>query len=219
LHEVLTGELPGAGVEPAGDLGAVCRKALAARPEERYASAGQMADDLARVLAREPVAARPATWAYRARLFARRNVWPLALAAALVALPVAGWIGTDLERRRAEEDAGHGWGAHAQARALARVYEDWLVDAAADPGARAATLARLEAALAGPLAGRAEAEVLARLALARLYVVDGDLERASAHAEAALALSQTTGGIGKADLKRLEDLAAEIRARLGPGGG
>ncbi len=56
-----------------GDVETVIAKALSKEPARRYASAGALADDLRRVIAREPVAARPATTLYQLRTFARRR--------------------------------------------------------------------------------------------------------------------------------------------------
>lgn len=56
-----------------GDIETVFACALAKDPSRRYASAGALADDLRRVVAREPIAARPATTMYQLRTFARRR--------------------------------------------------------------------------------------------------------------------------------------------------
>jgi eukaryotic-like serine/threonine-protein kinase len=61
-----------------GDLEVIVSKALKKRPEERYASATAMAEDLRRYLAEEPILARPDSLAYRARKFARRHSLGLA---------------------------------------------------------------------------------------------------------------------------------------------
>ena len=71
----------------AGDLDTVLGKALAKRPAERYGSASALAEDLERVLAQQPVQARPPSTVYRARRFLSRHRWAsLATAAAILAL-------------------------------------------------------------------------------------------------------------------------------------
>src|SRR5262249_26289467 len=54
-------------------LEAICLKALAFRPEDRYASAGALADDIANWLACEPVSAWPEPWANRLGRWLRRH--------------------------------------------------------------------------------------------------------------------------------------------------
>jgi tRNA A-37 threonylcarbamoyl transferase component Bud32/tetratricopeptide (TPR) repeat protein len=56
-----------------GDLATVVRKALQIEPYRRYATAAAFADDLRRLVAGEPVLARPDTWTYRSSKFVRRN--------------------------------------------------------------------------------------------------------------------------------------------------
>ncbi|MBK7013780.1 MAG: hypothetical protein IPH43_15025 [Xanthomonadales bacterium] len=56
-----------------GDLDAIILKSLDSDPARRYASAGQLADDIERLLARQPVSAQaPSRW-YRARKFVQRH--------------------------------------------------------------------------------------------------------------------------------------------------
>ena len=71
-------------------LEAICLKALAAAPEDRYASARALADDYEHWLADEPVSAWREPSSIRARRWAQRH--RTAVAAAVVAL-VAGVIG------------------------------------------------------------------------------------------------------------------------------
>src|SRR5688572_20817454 len=56
-----------------GDLDRVVMKAMDRDRTRRYGTAAELADDLRRYLAHEPVRAQPPTLAYQARKFARRN--------------------------------------------------------------------------------------------------------------------------------------------------
>jgi serine/threonine-protein kinase len=69
-----------------GDLDAIVVKSIRPAPAQRYASAAELAQDLRRYLAGEPVLAQPDSVAYRTAKFARRHRPVLAtLAAAAVA--------------------------------------------------------------------------------------------------------------------------------------
>ncbi|MGE3819826.1 MAG: protein kinase [Isosphaeraceae bacterium] len=108
LYAILTGEPPFTGeihdllarvqrgefravraIDPAvpATLEAVCHKAMALRPEDRYASARALADDVERWLADEPVLARQEPIVERARRWARRH--RTGVAASLTAAAVA----------------------------------------------------------------------------------------------------------------------------------
>ncbi|MEO8061726.1 MAG: serine/threonine-protein kinase [Pseudomonadota bacterium] len=113
-HEVLHVEPPLASrvAPPAevgdlrGDLDAIVAKALEKAPADRYASVEAFARDIEHYLAREPVSARPRSFAYVARKFLRRNALPLLVAftgvlVLSVALGVAAWQWRDAERQRA----------------------------------------------------------------------------------------------------------------------
>ncbi len=104
---------PLAGVDP--DLATIAAKCLEKDRERRYASASELADDLDRWLAGEPVAAHPPSLAYRLRKRVGRHravaaavaagVAAVALTAALV---VPAWRASRAradEERRAREDA------------------------------------------------------------------------------------------------------------------
>src|SRR5262249_57100284 len=102
---------------------AICLKAMATRPADRYASPRDLADDIERWLADEPVAAYWERWGPRLARWARRHKpWVTGAAAllvtAIVALAVStvlvegarggegGGPGREAERRGAAETAG-----------------------------------------------------------------------------------------------------------------
>ncbi|MCI0641181.1 MAG: protein kinase [Gemmataceae bacterium] len=76
-----------AGTPPA--LDAICRKAMALDPKDRYASALDLADDVEHWLADEPVAAYPEPWTMRVGRMARRHRTKLVAAAVLLLTAVA----------------------------------------------------------------------------------------------------------------------------------
>ena len=124
------------------DLDRVLLKALAEDPEQRYATAEALADDLRRWLAGEPVLAQRPKLGYRLRKFAARNKVGVA-AGVLLAATLAAGIGTtlwqaDAARRAAEQ-------ALTQERRAAAA-RDFMVDLfeANDP----------DAAIGGPLTAR-----------------------------------------------------------------
>ncbi len=150
LYEMLTGELPFRGgkalllqqilheeprrprsVNPAipRDLETVCLKAMARELDRRYASAGDLADDLRRFLRGEPVRARPVGWAERGLRWVRRRPTLAALAgvSGLAALALFGvaWAALDAARLRdafAETDRLRGEQTTLRARAEAGLY-------------------------------------------------------------------------------------------------
>jgi WD40 repeat protein len=74
------------------DLDTICRKCLEKRPDRRYASGAELADDLGRFLAGRPVKARPVPAWVRAGKWVRR--WPaLAALVAVLALGLLGVLG------------------------------------------------------------------------------------------------------------------------------
>ena len=74
-------------------------KALQPEPERRYGSAGQLADDLRRLLDGRPVLAQPDTRGYRLRRFVGRHRVGVAMVAAVATLVVAFAIVAALQAR------------------------------------------------------------------------------------------------------------------------
>lgn len=217
LYELLSGELPesanSSGDLPA-DLAAIRCKACAPEPAQRYASVDRLADDLRRYLVHEPVAARPPSWIWRARLLLRRQRYALAVGAAVLVALVAGWIASDLARQRAERDASMGWGAHAQAKGASQVYEEWLTaTVAGDAVLLTDAIEHLEQSLRRDLSEHPETETLLHLTLAELYLEREDGQGAAPHAERAWELAQKTVGIGRFDRAR----AGRLLERARPG--
>jgi tetratricopeptide (TPR) repeat protein len=134
LYELLTGRAPFRGATPLDtleqvrnqepilprrlrrcisiDLQTICLKCLQKEPRQRYASAGDLADDLHYYLERRPIKARPLPAWRRLGKFARRHPaaigWTLAALALLCLLPMA-WSNFNVAGRvgysRAEEEA------------------------------------------------------------------------------------------------------------------
>ncbi|MCR9246531.1 MAG: serine/threonine protein kinase [bacterium] len=201
--------------EPGGDLRAIIARATAIEPVARYPSAGALAADLRRILAHEPVHARPAGRVHRARLFARRRRLPIAAGAAIVLALIAGWASAHLGKREAQAEASLGWGAHTQARRAANAYERSLLALAADSATAAATtIDRLQRELSAHASSCPETEVLLRLTLAELLLNTEEPADALVHAERAAELAETSRGVGSREAERATNLAARCRAAL-----
>lgn len=116
LRRVEQGPPPLASVDPVsrGDLTVITAVALRKDPADRYQSAAELADDLARHLASQPIHARPRTRRYVLGRFVKRNPLPIALGAAAALAVMAGTTGILLKQREARA---------AEARAVTRFNE------------------------------------------------------------------------------------------------
>jgi WD40 repeat protein/predicted Ser/Thr protein kinase len=77
-----------------GDVETIVAKALAKEPARRYASAADLAADIRRWLAREPILARPPSAMYHLRQFARRHTGLVGGVLATGAALILGLVGT-----------------------------------------------------------------------------------------------------------------------------
>jgi WD40 repeat protein len=105
LLQVLEREPPPRAVHPncPRDLETVCLKCLEKEPHRRYASAGELADDLERWLRGEPITARPAGAAERLWRWCRRNPAVAALAGTVALLLLLTAVFSSLSALRLRE--------------------------------------------------------------------------------------------------------------------
>src|SRR6185436_8937753 len=86
------------------ELKAICEKAMARDPRERYATASLMRDDLQAYLENQPVSAAPDTQLQRAMKWIRRNQrqvkTSLLSSAAVIVIVFSAWFGWRLWRVR-----------------------------------------------------------------------------------------------------------------------
>lgn len=193
-----------------GDLDNIVLKALAKEPERRYSGAGALVDELERFLDGRPVAARPASLAYRASKFARRHAWSLGATATLLVvatgLTTVYTAGLARARTRAEQEAER---ADRVSRFLGSVL------AAADPrSSRSGPLTARSLVDEGlkridtELADQPDTQATTLMRLGEIYRNLGDFTKARACFERALALRVPL--YGEESLQ-----VAESRHRLG----
>lgn len=101
---LLTGRRePGPGLR--GEPGLIARRALKERPDERYAGAAALGDDVRRHLEHRPILARPDSLAYRSAKFARRYRLQLAALGLVLASLLAGVAATTWQWQQARREA------------------------------------------------------------------------------------------------------------------
>jgi serine/threonine-protein kinase len=174
-----------------GDLDAIILKALRKEPEQRYRSAGHLADDVERYLHGLPVLARRGTWRYRTARYVRRHRTSVLAGAAVAAAMIVGTISTSLQATRAREQAAIAGQERDRARveaARADQVSQFLLgmfDVAQDRGVRADTLrllpvvdaavSRIGTELHGQPEVRARTQATAALAYIKLGRLDDAL--------------------------------------------
>jgi formylglycine-generating enzyme required for sulfatase activity/tRNA A-37 threonylcarbamoyl transferase component Bud32 len=171
LQKVLRGEFPPprqVDQRVPRPLEAICLKAMAHKPDDRYATPRALAEDVERWLADEPVSAWREPWTARARRWAARHRTGVTAAAVaiLVATAAIGYTIYDARLRSAQQDARRLATARGRVEALAsdevraipdivaqlgedrRLVRDRLVPMARGDGSGADPRRRLPAALA-----------------------------------------------------------------------
>jgi serine/threonine protein kinase len=196
-HELLTGVLPSkAGAisaehELGGELEVLLSTALAATPDDRYSSAGNLAADLRRYLAHEPLHAREASAGYILRKFAqRRRALTLALTS-LFLLLIVGIAVTSLLALEARRQANR----HQKLSGfLQEVLESPNPMELGSDVTVLEVLANSEDMIRRQLAGEPEVEAEVRMTLGIVYRQLGNLRRAEPHLRNAVELFRQTAG-------------------------
>jgi serine/threonine-protein kinase len=114
------------------DLDAIVLRCLRKKPEQRYASVEQLADDVERYLSKRPVLARRGQWTYRAGRFVARHRLALAAAAVVAAVVVASGALLWRQYRVAIDERARAEVERSRAEAVAGFILDTIE--AADPG-------------------------------------------------------------------------------------
>jgi serine/threonine-protein kinase len=127
-------------------LDAVCRKAMALRPQDRYGSALELAKDVEAWLADEPVAAHAEPWGTRLRRWARKHPRQVTGGVVLLATAVAGLaLGTVLlQRSKRQAENTYKVARQGVNHFLREVSEDVLLD---EPGMQPLRQSLLDEAL------------------------------------------------------------------------
>jgi tetratricopeptide (TPR) repeat protein len=222
LQHIEHGQLPPLQrVNPAvpRDLATIVHTAMDRDPDRRYADAAALAADLRRLLAFEPIHARPAGVVLRTQRWLERSP-QLALAllglfaAVVLGLAATAWLSIDLARQR---DAAQAAEARAQdemvsqqelarfLRQLIRAGDVTLQDGVKDITVRQA----VERAAAAPDIGRQSPRVEAtlRLAIGELLAAVGRIDAAEPHLRRSFALMQQLHG---ADATATADAAQQL---------
>ena len=218
LYELLTGQrFPRDGIAPSaqdrrlrGDLDTITLRALREEPERRYPSAEDLAEDVERHLAHQPLRFGGDRAAYRAGKFFRRHRVAVGTSAT-IAVVTLGLLGFDavrvrLERDRARHEADK---AIEVSQLMARFLQGWNPDAS-DRGAVSAPKLLGEAAVRARLELHNRPDMLgATLSiLGDFHTTLGEWNRADSLLSEALALQG-----GAADRGGSADLAATLARR------
>ncbi|MBS0657816.1 MAG: protein kinase [Verrucomicrobia bacterium] len=197
------------------DLEIICARALAPEVAARYASAGELADELRRWLDGRPILARRVSAFERTWRWATRHPLPASLAAALAFLLAAGVVGIGLANVRLARSRDEARAA--ERAATARLFEARLEQARAARRAEHREEALTALAQARPLgpADQLRDETIGALALSSFTAAERLGWKVAPPAEVAVSADQQRAAVmqgSEITLRRLTD--GEIERRL-----
>jgi tetratricopeptide (TPR) repeat protein len=210
-------------------LEAICLRAMAARPEERYPSAAALGADVEHWLADEPVGAYHEPWRERVRRWAKRNrtlvIAGAVLLLAALASAAGGLVLLSAKNREVAGQRNAALAAADEAEAVnAFLAQDLLGQADPDmnPREQKVTVEQVLAKAAAKIDGNPKfadkpaVEATLRLTIGKTYFKLGDLAEAEKHLRRAVDLRRSA--LGPGDLKTLaaQDTFADF-LNLGPG--
>jgi serine/threonine-protein kinase len=202
-----------------GDLDAIVLNALRTEPERRYGSVGDLADDIRRYLARQPVLARPDTLTYRSRRFVTRHP---AFAAGVGAFVIAAGVYVATLRSHAERLEAERDRARTEAAKATQV-SDFLMDLFRinDPDwnqgetLTAADLLERGEAAAGQLVGQPAVHAMMLDVIAQMHTLLGRYDRAEPLFRQALATARNLDQEANAELGFMLDRLGDLLQRTG----
>lgn len=202
-----------------GDLDAIVLKALRVEPERRYASASELAADVQRFLDRQPVLARPDTWAYRARRFAARRPALASSGLLLVAMTVAYLATVQRHAKRLEVERDRASLASEKAQQVSdfvvALFESNDPDATGGEVPSVFELLERGERRADALAEQPPVQAQMLNVIARMYTKLGQYDRAEPLFRRALALRRNIEPLPHAELATTLDELGDVLQRTG----
>lgn len=197
-----------------GDLDSIALKALEKDRSRRYGSASDFAADIARYLKHEAVLAVPPSAAYRARKFAGRHRWGMAMAGAFVLVLTAASVVSIRQSIRANREAAVAQAVSDFLRndvlAQASAYTQSGPSTKPDPDLKVRTaLDRAAARITGKFAAQPEVEAAIRDTIGQTYIDLGLYPEARTQLDRALELRRQM--LGAEDPKTVRTLVGVAR--------